>query len=300
MEDQIRLAAFKWLDGQTKIHGEILPRKILESGFTYLDKRITVIGPQGIWKPREFEMIPISITTTPDGPYPDELKDNGLIKYKYMGKDPNHRVNIGLRHAMTKQIPLIYFYGLMPGRYFAVWPVFIVADNPGELCFTVAADDSHMIVREADTSRYIIQGETDIRRKYITSTVKIRLHQQTFRERVLKAYMEQCSLCRLRHVQLLDAAHIVPDSDEFGDPIINNGVSLCKIHHAAFDSNIIGITPDHVIDVREDILYETDGPMLKHGIQELLGQKMILPRKKEYWPDKDRLDIRYSQFRSAI
>lgn len=35
------------------------------------------------------------------------------------------------------------------------------------------------------------------------------------------------------------------------------------------DSNIISVTPDYKIEVREDILHETDGPMLWHGIQEL-------------------------------
>ena len=79
-------------------------------------------------------------------------------------------------------------------------------------------------------------------------------------------------------------------------PIISNGLSLCKIHHAAFDKNIIGISPDYTIKVREDILLETDGPMLKHGIQELDNNKLILPYHKKDWPDPERLEERFNSF----
>ncbi len=37
------------------------------------------------------------------------------------------------------------------------------------------------------------------------------MHQQEFRQRVLRAYRERCAICRLRHEELLDAAHILPD-----------------------------------------------------------------------------------------
>ncbi len=80
---------------------------------------------------------------------------------------------------------------------------------------------------------------------------------------------------------------------------MNNGLSLCKIHHAAFDSNIIGITPDYKMMVRQDILAETDGPMLRHGIQQLHDQKIILPKSKLLWPDQNRLEVRYKRFREV-
>jgi hypothetical protein len=82
------------------------------------------------------------------------------------------------------------------------------------------------------------------------------------------------------------------------NPIVSNGISLCKIHHAAFDSFILGISPDYKLTVREDILHEVDGPMLKHGIQGINNRKIILPRKPAQWPDQARLDYRYQQFLS--
>ena len=107
---------------------------------------------------------------------------------------------------------------------------------------------------------------------------------------------EQCALCRLKHPELLDAAHIIPDSHPEGEPVITNGVSLCKLHHAAFDKLVIGISPDYEVVVREDILEEIDGPMLQHGIKEMHGGTIQLPKSKSQWPDRDHLDIRFQQF----
>jgi len=70
---------------------------------------------------------------------------------------------------------------------------------------------------------------------------------------VLRAYQQCCAICRLRHDELLEAAHILPDIHPFGEPVVPNGLALCKLHHAAFDANIIGVTPDLEVTVRLDV-----------------------------------------------
>jgi len=301
MEEQIRYAAFKWLEEQVLIHGDVLPRQLLEQGFIYHGQRITVIGPQGIWKPKVFEQIPLSLTTTAGGPYDDSFNGDSFILYRYRGTDPQHRDNVGLRQAMLNQVPLIYFHGIVKGKYLAVWPIYVMGDDPKALTFTIAADEPNtaQLFLHNETTDYVMEDSTYFKRSYITSTIRQRLHQKSFRERVLEAYSSQCAFCKLKHTELLDAAHIIPDADELGEPMVNNGLSLCKIHHAAFDSNIIGITPDYKIMVREDILAETDGPMLRHGIQQLHDQQIILPKSRLLWPDQNRLEVRYNRFREV-
>lgn len=296
MEDQIRLAAFTWLQNQCKMFGEILPRNLLANGFIFQGERITLLGPSGIWKPKQFRIIPISFTSIINGPYPDEIRADGFLSYKYRGTDPGHRDNVGLRYAMETKTPLIYFANVSPGKYMVNFPAFIIQDDPRRLEFTVALDQQNFM-----SSQENMAAEKDeyYRRKYITGTVQIRLHQQAFRERVLAAYNTQCCLCKINHYELLDASHIIPDNEPNGDPVIPNGLTLCKIHHAAFDSNIIGITPDYQIKVRTDVLQEIDGPMLKHGIQELNDHKIILPAKRKDYPDKDRLAWRYDRFQKT-
>jgi putative restriction endonuclease len=140
----------------------------------------------------------------------------------------------------------------------------------------------------------------DARRAYMTRLARHRLHQLAFRQRVLQAYRESCTMCRLHRIELLDAAHILPDAHPHGEPLVTNGLALCKLHHAAFDRNIVGIRPDLVVEVRHDILEEIDGPMLRHGLQELQGNKLlVLPARKAHHPDRDALTERYELFRSA-
>ena len=125
---------------------------------------------------------------------------------------------------------------------------------------------------------------------------KRRMHQPAFRAAVLTAYSQQCTICRLQHVSLLDAAHILPDSHELGKPEVPNGLSLCKIHHAAFDKKIIGISPNYKVAVSKPILEEVDGPMLKHGIQEMDGIQLSIPKSPGERPNPDFLAIRFKEF----
>lgn len=296
-DTEIRLAAFKWLKEQIMFHGEVLPWALISEGFQFKGEQIHLIGASGIWKPKMMDL-PISITTKFDGPYQDSFSKEGLLMYRYRGgyQDVNHRDNEGLRQIMRQNIPLIYFCGVAKGRYFTSFPVYIIKDDPTKLTFTVQVDNVESlnkpaVLEDTDTTHW--------RRVYATTSAKIRLHQQRFRERVLFAYNNQCTLCRLKHPELLDAAHIIGDTEEFGDPIVPNGLSLCKIHHAAFDKNIIGITPDYQVSIRTDVLEETDGPMLRFGLQELNMQKLILPSRKKDWPDRERLEIRYTQFKKV-
>ncbi len=293
-DDNIRLATFDWLREQTMQHGDTLPRTLLERGFSYRGDRITLMGARGIWKPKVMKL-PLTITTVPNSPYDDGAFSDGSWQYKYRGTDPYHSDNVGLREVMRQKRPLIYFFGIIPGVYVPQWPVFLTQDNMANLSFTMVIEDERKILMGAEQA---LEAETD-QRNYRTVSTIYRLHQRSFREKVMLAYKSQCSLCRLKHRELLDAAHIIADKEDQGEPIIQNGLSLCKIHHAAFDKHILGITPDFIIKVRQDVLEETDGPMLKYGIQSLNNAHIILPASKRDWPDRDRLGQRFADFRGA-
>jgi putative restriction endonuclease len=283
-------------------YGDVLPRKLIEQGFVLDDTRVPFVGPSGIFKPKILREAPISITTTPSGPYQDRIGPDGLLHYSYRGEDQNHRDNRGLRTAMRERLPLIYFHGISTGRYVATWPAFVVGDAPSLLTFSVEFDDSwHLGIdtKSGENGSSVGVDTAEGRRAYITSTVRVRLHQRAFRERVLEAYRRQCAFCRLRHEELLDAAHIIPDSQPAGEPIVPNGVALCNLHHAAFDKFFVGLRPDYVIEVRADILKEGDGPTLKHAIQGLHGARMQLPHRMELRPDIDLLSQRYAHFLEA-
>ncbi len=291
MNDQdadIRRTAMEWLCEQTAIHGPELPWSLLLHGFRFQGERIPLVSQRGIWKPRRMEL-PLSIRTSWKDPYGDSYDPvRESLRYRYYGTDPNHADNWGLRRLIAEQRKLIYFHGTRRAMYHAIWPVIVVHDDPIQLTFWLQAESAAGAI-----------GDPDIERRYATREVQQRLHQRLFRSRVLSAYGDACAMCRLRRLEFLDAAHIVGDRKPEGAPDVSNGLSLCKIHHTAFDSLLLGVDPDRVIHVRPDLLTERDGPMLRHGIQELHRQPIQLPRRKEHHPDRDKLALRYREFRAA-
>jgi len=302
LDSAVRMAAFAFLEDQLlEGAGETLPIDILRQGFTFRGRRVPLLGPQGIFKPAVLPEIPLTIASVPPrkgkpAPYDDTPGPDGSLLYRYRGKDPTHHENVGLRKAMMMKAPLVYLRGIVPGRYLPEWPVYVVGDDPSSLTFHVSIDD-HTVLRQNES--LIGDEAAEVRRAYVTVQARQRLHQAQFRERVLRAYRECCAICKLRHRELLDATHILPDKHPQGEPVVSNGLSLCKLHHAAFDRHILGIRPDLRIDVRIDILEEIDGPMLEHGLQGFQDHRLVIPRRSEEQPNPDFLAERYELFRRA-
>ncbi|WP_206340099.1 HNH endonuclease [Blastococcus litoris] len=266
--------------------------------FVVNDRPLKLVVQPGIWKPADLQAA-LTIRTTytaPDQapPYDDALVGGGLLKYAYQGTDPQRSDNRALRAALEQEKPLAYFVGVAKSVYQVHFPVHVVAERPAERAFLIAIEEAQRLIDPA-----LIEALTPDRRSYLERLVRTRLHQPLFRAQVLRAYRKQCAVCHLQHTDLLDAAHIIRDTDATGHAVVPNGLSLCKIHHAAYDRNIIGIRPDLVIEVRPDVLLEKDGPMLRHGIQEMSGQRLTVPTQRAAQPHRERLEQRYEEFRSA-
>jgi putative restriction endonuclease len=295
VDAKLRASAFAHLDNLRQRHPDGAIRSAEINHFTFDGSPMRLIVQTGIWKPASLAAA-LSIRTTytpPDQPppYEDDLGVDGYVRYKYRGTDPNHSDNRALREAFASHAPLIYFVGIEKGVYSAHYPVWIVDDDRNRLEFTVAVDEAQRPF-----------GTVDVvwpNKAYALRLTQQRLHQPVFRTRVLRAYNDTCAICRLKHAELLDAAHILPDTHAKGDPVVPNGLALCKIHHAAYDRNIVGIRPDLVVEIQPKILAENDGPMLRHGLQEMAGTRITIPRTAHARPDPDRLEERYQGFRDA-
>jgi putative restriction endonuclease len=264
--------------------------------FSYAGQKIRVIDAQGgIWNPGaswtlgEELRATLSINTTKSKKYEDQEVSGGLWRYDYQSGGTAGR-NTKMRKAMELQLPLIWFVQQGSGRY-VPYKVFIINDFPAEGYCLIAPELSL-----ATASR----SESLIERRYAERTMKQRLHQPAFRARVLSAYETKCAICRLGHGRLLDAAHITPDNDETSSTSVTNGLSLCKIHHTAYDIDIVGIDADYTVHIRQDILNETDGPMLEHGIKEMDKIKLWVPPAHGERPDPARLEERFLKFVGQI
>lgn len=299
----IRTAAFEHVRKLSERY-EHLTATELKPGFVFDGQRMPLMNPQrGIFKPQQMRFL-LSIKTVfpkPGGKvwYDDQrdvhrqiFEGDETVDYAFMGQDPNAADNRWLREAMSSQVPIIYFLGIAPGRYKAMLPVFIDSWDADALRAKVAFGASDQGI--------LRPPETALERRYALRTVKQRLHQASFREAVITAYSGRCALSGLPEPMLLDAAHIVADTDEhFGQPIVPNGIPLSKIHHAAFDAHLIGIDPDFRLHVSQRLLRQTDGPMLE-ALKGLNGEKIHLPGRLRDRPDRDRLAQRFERFKAAV
>jgi putative restriction endonuclease len=233
--------AFDYAD-QLSDHGEAPIAWADLSNFSFEGRRVPLVSQQGIFKPAALDL-PISIRTTYREPgqlrpYEDEVDENGYLLYRYRGTDPGHHENRWLRQVRDRAVPLLYLEGVAKGRYLPSAAA-IIEDHPESLTFGVQL----MPIDAAAIGAVNAFALDPATRRHYLALVQRRTGQARFRESVLDAYASRCTLCRLRHRELLDAAHIVSYA-EGGTHLVTNGMSMCKIHHAAYDLDIVGVRPD--------------------------------------------------------
>lgn len=263
--------------------------------FEYRGEPIKLLDTgRGIRNPKQL-LGTLSILTTFDSRYDDTPGSEGLLRYAIRDGELGEGDNRKLRVAYEHRLPLIWFYGVRSAAFVPLMPVFLVAEEVDTKRYVVAIGHEQRLM-----ARELLSASTSKPREYVERMTRQRLHQPAFRARVMHAYQARCAVCSLAHGGLLDAAHIVADGHPRGEPVTPNGLALCKIHHAAYDQNILGISPDRVVFVNETVLNEVDGPMLKHGIQDFHGERLRkLPARRDDQPDPDRLALRFEEFRKA-
>jgi len=296
----IRAAAFRHVRRLQELHDH-LGADHLRAGFIYQGERLPLTNPQrGIFKPRQMRHLLSIKTVYPRSGarvwYDDQRQVHqqifegvDAVDYAFMGQDPDAADNRWLREAFEHQTPILYFLGTSPGRYQAIVPAFISGWDRSGLRASLAFGQPGQVTLSADAAE----------RRYALRTVKQRLHQASFRDAVITAYRGRCALSGLPEPMLLDAAHIIADIDErYGQPVVQNGIPLSKIHHAAFDAHLIGIDPDFRVHVSDRLLAQQDGPMLE-AIKNLHLGKLHSPLREIDRPDRDRLAQRFAVFKAA-
>lgn len=298
----IRMAAFAHLHQLNQLHDHLTAATLAE-GFTFKGEQVALLTrARGIFKPKQMVSL-LSVRTAIPRPgrkvwYDDQrdvhrqiFQGDETVDYAFQGTDPDAPDNRLLRDAMQRQLPIIYFLGVAPGIYQALFPVFVVGWNAHALKAQIAFGI-------AETASEILP-QTPVERRYALRSVKQRLHQAAFREAILEAYDGRCAITNLPESRLLDAAHIIADADnDFGQPVVQNGILLSKIHHAAFDRHLIGIDADYRLHVSRRLLGQKDGPMLE-ALKALQGATFTPPVRLQDRPDRDRLAERFKAFQAA-
>ena len=264
---------------------------------------------RGIWNPAALSSTLSVVSDAHEGgriwgadgrTYSDRINmDTGLLEYSFQDGDPSRGHNAKLRNSIRTGMPIIVLRKYGPNFYVPIFPSYVVGEDLDREIVFIAMEDG---LRSA----FQVGASDALDKKYVQRLVSQRVHQPMFRARVMRAYTlpslagssrPTCAICRLQHAELLDAAHIVADSHD-GEARVTNGIALCKIHHAAYDQNLVGISGDYRVHVDHDLLEEIDGPMLTHGFQGLHLKELNLPIRKADWPSKEGLDLRFELFAS--
>jgi putative restriction endonuclease len=83
-------------------------------------------------------------------------------------------------------------------------------------------------------------------RRTTISTTNKKLRDASFTSRVLTAYGFACAFCSIQ-LKLVDAAHIIPVSHPNSSDKTANGISLCPLHHRAFDRALVTLNEEYQI-----------------------------------------------------
>jgi putative restriction endonuclease len=124
-----------------------------------------------------------------------------------------------------------------------------------------------------------IDAVPNVQRRNIIRTITTKYRAQKFRGAVLGAYGHRCAFCRVQ-LSLLDAAHILPVSAPGSTDEIVNGIALCKLHHFAYDSNLVSFDTSYQIAVSKTRVAELQAASRHGGLAEFeaaLNSSLHLP-----------------------
>lgn len=119
--------------------------------------------------------------------------------------------------------------------------------------------------------------------------VKTRVDQNFFRNAVLTSYQYKCCITGLPFVELLNASHIISWTDDETNRLNpHNGLCLNVLHHTAFDTGFITVTPNFTIKISHRINKYLDYKSVVDYFLCYENQKITLPNR--FLPDKTFLE----------
>lgn len=119
---------------------------------------------------------------------------------------------------------------------------------------------------------------------------KKKIREPGFRRAIMRIYDYTCAVCELQILTLsgesvTEAAHIIPFRKSNNDDV-RNGISLCKLHHWAFDRYLFSV--DEIYNVTVSDLMTEQGPM-EWKLTMLNGKGILLPEREELYPAQEAL-----------
>lgn len=290
---ELRAAALTAMQRIVTRHGPILPWNLIAEGFDFRGERVLFANrARGIFRPKRLAGAALSIKTTVprDGRVAryDDLASDEAFVYRFQGDDPDAHDNVALEHAWTDRAPMIYLYGVAPGQYLALSPVFVTAFDRVSKCCEVVVGELALDGRALE--------QTDVFRRKTNASKRTWEH-AILRFRTLDAWQSRCAVCELTNPSLLDASLVWPEAARPGVPDEGNALPLCVLHQGVYDRDLLGVDPGGTIVLADSLLRATDGGVvLDQALKPFHGRPVRWPTQR---PRDEYLLHRFERFSRA-
>jgi putative restriction endonuclease len=271
-----RLLSLRW--------GEAVPYEELKRGFPFREVRVHLVGPQGVFKPKELTDGPLTLLSTLASTYQDEHLDGDQVLYDYAPPQREYE-NAGLKAIAQKgrHVILLKQVKAKPSPEYMVFaPVALIA-------FDDVTRKVHLSLATAaqEVAGIPSPSPSVFSKAYADTNGKARLHQAHFRKGVLAAYAGRCCICELRERPLLDAAHIIPDRLPEGVAAVRNGLAMCPTHHRAYDQDIVVVNDTYRVEIRRDRLDHAGAEATARMLLDFDGKPIWLPKDEGLRPEPE-------------
>jgi putative restriction endonuclease len=260
-DEDVRMSCFHSLAVLQAMHGEELPYpEVLARGFSFRGRKVPFLNYQkGIYRAAtQRGPAALSVQTSFKSPYSDAQTDLGFF-YDYRAGSIDQPDNRALRAAQTLQTPIVHFVGTRPWHYAprgrARSDRAAVHNSGGQ-----GSTSPGSISRSSATGLRASLRDLQAPRR---APARRRTHRRRRRSR--------------------------------GLPAVSNGLSLCTIHHRAFDENLVGVSPDYRVHVSRRLLDDDDGPMLD-VLKTFHGAEIHVPSRRLWQPNREHLSLRFAAF----
>lgn len=164
----------------------------------------------------------------------------------------------------------------------------VIAFNPSYLGIYIENHkDIHNIIEEENSLTKDMNNIANNERKIIYQTIKKKIRTADFRKKVLGAYSNKCCFCSLQ-LNITEAAHILPVSQEMSSDKVQNGICLCPNHHKAYDYGLLYINEEYQIITNEEYIEKLKYLKLDSGLKDFIKNTrniISLPNNKEDYPN---------------
>lgn len=277
--------------------GEVLTQsevqEVFETDFGFQFKGITYRNPpEGRY---------IIINSNEGAVYDDQYTSEGVLRYDGEGEPDKGdqkltTSNRALIDAVTDEIPVYLFTsqdGIDEYQYEGlVEPVesrYVYDEKEDRMKYQfdlrelgIATWDQYESLSEPVKSGEQPEPELEVEEPEWEDTPR-RVREAAFSREIKNAYDGRCAICGSNRVSPtgnpeVESAHLYPKG-EGGRDIVQNGISLCRLHHWALDVGWLAISDDYEVLVRE--VENVDMPI---EIEKFEGEKIGLPADENLRP----------------